>query len=443
MTTSIRLNLLKWLVGPILLANMVLAVLVASLALTPTQVAFDNSLREAVNGLVEQLARGVTPRLPQAAPGAGHRSLVVRTLDGRHVAGDPGFPPLEVGSQPYDASVDGEPVRVFALAVNTPDGPRQLGVARTLRQRLEVRAAIVRSLVVLVALITVILVGVVWVSVGNGLRPLARIRAELAARAPDDLAHIAAEQVPFEIAPVVNAFNGLLDRVEIEARAQRDFMADMAHQLRTPLAGMQLQLEWMRARHAHDPDTLRSLAMMALSNERMIRQVNQLLALARAREGLPVQHHAPLDLADLIQESIGYFVGKAAEKDIDIGFELSPVLVDGDAFQLRDLVDNLVDNALRYTPSGGQVTVSCRMDRGTALFMVEDSGPGIPAAKRAAVFERHVRLDDKTVGSGLGLAIVRDIALAHGGKAVLRDAPGGGTRARVRFPAVSSRALQI
>lgn len=440
--TSIRLNLLKWLLGPILLANLVLATLVASLAWAPAQVAFDAGLADSANALAQQLAAGVTPTRPPPASGVERSWLVVRAPGDVHIAGNSTFPPLRPGEGPYDAAIGEEAVRVVALAVDTPAGPREFGVARTLRQRDEVRAAIVSSLVVLVTLVTIILVGVVWLSVGNGLRPLARIRAELAAREPGDLAPIPAEQVPYEIAPVVRGFNELLDKVELGARAQSDFIADMAHQLRTPLAGIQLQLEWLRARHTGDADTGRALAMMELSNERMIRQVNQLLALGRAREGQPVQMHAPLDLADLIQESIGYFVGKAAEKDIDIGFELSPVLVDGDAFQLRDLVDNLVDNALRYTPECGRVTVSCKLDGGTALFMVEDSGPGIPKAKRAAVFERHVRLDDKTVGSGLGLAIVRDIALAHGGKAVLRDAPGGGTRARVRFPAVSSRATQ-
>jgi two-component system sensor histidine kinase TctE len=140
-----------------------------------------------------------------------------------------------------------------------------------------------------------------------------------------------------------------------------------------------------------------------------------------------------------VQETIQFFVGQAAAKDIDLGFELAPALVEGDAFQLRDLVDNLVDNALRYTPAGGRVTVGCAREGDAVLFTVEDSGPGIPPARRAAVFERYVRLDDKTTGSGLGLAIVRDIALAHGATVVLDDADGGGTRVTVRFAAAPTR----
>lgn len=445
---SIRLRLLKWLLGPILLVNLVLAALVVALAWTPAQVAFDGSLGETATSLAARLAAGAMPQLPPPPPGAPaggpdaalDRSwFVVRDAHGRHLAGAAGFPALQVGGAPQDAEIDGEPVRVVALAVDTPDGVRHLGVARTVRQRLEVRSAIVRSLVVLVSLVTLTLAGVVWLSVGNGLRPLARIRAQLAAREPGDLAPIPPASVPYEIAPVVAGFNELLDKVEAGARAQRDFLADMAHQLRTPLAGMQLQLEWLRTRHADDPDTGRALGMMELANERMIRQVNQLLALARAREGRPDGQHAPLDLANLIQETIQLSVEQAAAKDIDLGFELAPAPLDGDAFQLRDLVDNLVDNALRYTPPGGRVTVSCARAGGAVLFTVEDSGPGIPPARRAAVFERFVRLDDKTTGSGLGLAIVRDIALAHGATVVLDEAQGGGTRVTVRFPAGLAR----
>ncbi|WP_306397798.1 sensor histidine kinase [Telluria beijingensis] len=436
---SIRLRLLKWLLGPILLVNLVLAALVAGLAWTPAQVAFDGGLLETANGLAQRLGTGIAPQLPPAAQDADRSWFVVRDAAGRHLAGARTFPALRPGGAPYDAEVDGEPVRVVALAVATPDGMHQLGVARTLRQRLEVRSAIVRSLVVLVSLVTLTLVGVVWLSVGNGLRPLARIRAELAARGPGDLAAIPLAEVPYEIAPVVTGFNELLDKVEAGARAQRDFLADMAHQLRTPLAGMQLQLEWLRARHALDADTVRSLGMMELANERMIRQVNQLLALARAREGRPGEQHAALDLAQLVQETIQYWVERAAAKDIDLGFELAPAPLSGDAFQLRDLVDNLVDNALRYTPAGGRVTVACAREADVVLFTVEDSGPGIPTARRAAVFERFVRLDDKTTGSGLGLAIVRDIALAHGATVLLDDAEGGGTRVTVRFAADLAR----
>jgi two-component system sensor histidine kinase TctE len=433
--TSIRLRLLQWLLGPILLVNLVLAGLVYALAWAPARAAFDQGLQDTAALLAERIRAGASPSLPQQ-PGSRDRLwFVLRDASGRHLAGDPGFPLLRPGMPSYDASIKGESARVASLAVAGPAGPLQLGVARTLRQRDEVRSAILRSLIVLVALATVTLVGLVWLSVSNGLRPLARIRAELAGRDPGDLAPLPAQEVPYEIAPVVAGFNDLLDKVEAGARAQRDFMADMAHQLRTPLAGLQLQLEWLGARHAGDPETVRALGLMRLANERMIRQVNQLLALARARQAQAGPVMAPLDLAALVGESIQYYVEEAGRRNIDIGFALEPARALGDAFQLRDLMDNLVDNALRYTPGGGSVTVSTAMEGEEALFAVEDNGPGIPPAKRALVFERFVRLDGHSQGSGLGLAIVRDIASAHRARVELGPGPGGtGARIAVRFP---------
>jgi two-component system sensor histidine kinase TctE len=263
------------------------------------------------------------------------------------------------------------------------------------------------------------------------------MRANLAARDGEDLAPMPLDDVPYELAPVLGAFNDLLDKVQAGARARHDFLADMAHQLRTPLAGLRLQLEWLAARHGGDPETADSIRLMRLANERMIRQTNQLLALARATaDGAARSKREPLDLAQLVQETVQYFVTEADRRGLDIGFDLASAPLVGDAFLLRDLVDNLVDNAVRYTPAGGTVTVRTLREGGSALLVVEDSGPGIPPDKRALVFNRFVRLDDKTPGSGLGLAVVRDIALAHRASVELADMPGGqGIRFTVRFPA--------
>lgn len=300
----------------------------------------------------------------------------------------------------------------------------------------QARLASLRSLLLLEAVFTLVLAGLVWLSVSNGLQPLARMRANLKGRAGGDLAPIADSDVPDELEPVASAFNELLGKVEAGAQAQHDFLANMAHQLRTPLAGIQLQLEWLGTRHGGDAETARSVQLMRQANERMIRQVNQLLALARATpDGVARARLEPLDLAALVGESVQVYVDAATKKGVDIGFELAHAPVAGDAFQLRDLVDNLVDNAVRYTPPGGTVTVRCAADGADSVFAVEDSGPGIPAASRQAVFSRFVRLDEKTAGSGLGLAIVRDIALAHHATVALSDMAGGGLRAEVRFPA--------
>jgi two-component system sensor histidine kinase TctE len=365
--------------------------------------------------------------------------VTVRDAAGRNLAGEGAFPLLRQGQglRMYDAQMNGVPVRVAALAVQAGGQRFDLGVARTVRKREEVQAAIVRSLLVLEVLATLGLVGAAWLSVTNGLLPLSRMRANLNGRDAGDFAPIAQDKVPYELAPVVSAFNDLLGKVQDVSKAQQDFLADMAHQLRTPLAGLKLQLEWLGERHAGDQETADSVRLMRIANERMIRQTNQLLALARATPaGIGKARLEPLDLASLVEESVQYFVGEAGKKGLDIGFDLHPALVAGDAVRLRDLIDNLVDNAVRYTPPGGTVTVRTEKTGGESVLAVEDSGPGIPPSKRALVFNRFVRLDDKIPGSGLGLAIVRDIALAHRARIELADMPGGaGMRFEVRFPA--------
>lgn len=283
------------------------------------------------------------------------------------------------------------------------------------------REAVLRTLVLLELVLALACVALIWFSVSSGLRPLHRLRSELNQREGDDLAPIAADDVPYELEPVVSAFNGLLAKAGEGTQARQDFLANVAHQLRTPLAGLKTQLEWLGARQT-GPDDAQSVRLMLSATERMIRQTNQLLSLARAEP-----HHfektrlEPLALDALVAEAVQAFVDQAALKSIDIGFDLQPATISGDRFLLRDLIDNLIDNAIRYTPPRGMVTVTVR----PGLLAVEDNGPGIPPARREQVFSRYVRLDDKTHGSGLGLAIVRDIAVVHHARLAISDPPGG------------------
>jgi two-component system sensor histidine kinase TctE len=443
--SSIRLRLLKWLVLPILVFNLLAASLTYLLAWTPAQLAFDQGLLDAATGMAARL-REEDGRLRVDAPAAAARLLgagapdaswfVVRLRSGEVIAGDPAFPRPGAAGAVRDASIHGQPVRAATVLVPSAQGPVEVGVARTLVQRQQVRAAILRALVLLEVLFSLALVGLVWFSVGNGLAPLARLRARLDARGSGDLAPLDDAGMPRELAPLVSAFNALLERIAAGSRAQDDFRANVAHQLRTPLAGLRLQLEWIAARHRDDLETGKVVALLLAANERMIRQANQLLSLERAGpDRLARTRLAPLDLADIVAEAVQPFVEQAARKDIDLGFELAPSPVAGDRHMLRDLVDNLVDNALRYTLEGGTVTVQLRATEEGVLFAVEDSGPGIPPEKRAQVFQRFVRLDQHSSGSGLGLAIVRDIAALHGATVALEGGPGGrGARFTVRFP---------
>ena len=443
--TSIRLRLLKWLIGPILLINLIGASLTYMLAWVPAQLAFDQILGDAALALQARVRADGGPAgidLPKQAEqmlradDADAMYFVVRSTSGRLLAGDADFPQSASGQGgAYDGQMRGEPVRLTFRSMRAGDEQIQIGVAQTMRKRLQVRSAIVRALLLLETLFSLALVGLIWLSVTNALQPLARMRTNLHKREDGDLAPIDGAVVPLELAPVVGAFNELLDKVQTGAKKQHDFLADVAHQLRTPLAGFKLQLEWLGARHAQDPETVHSVRLMGLSNERMIRQTNQLLALARAEPShFEKTRLETLDLAPLVGQVVQYFVDEAGKKQIDIGFDLHSTPVAGDSFLLRDLIDNLIDNAVRYTPAHGAVTVRCFPDGGGGVLEIEDSGPGIAPHQRELVFERFVRLDDKNSGSGLGLAIVRDIAAAHGAQVRIADGPGGlGMVLTVRF----------
>lgn len=439
---SIRVRLLQWLVGPLLLVNLAGGGLTYALAWLPAQHAFDQGLLDVAGALGGRLqARNGSlpidlPRQPGQPADAVY--FAVRDASGRLLAGDGDLPAGPPREQAFDARLRGEPVRMVLVPEQGQGLGRgaTIGVAKTLRQRTQARQAIVRALLLLETLFIALSIGLIWYSVSTGLRPLHRLRLALKGRTADDLSPVPLATVPEELEPVVQALNSLLERAAASGRARQDFLADMAHQLRTPLAGLHAQLEVLAARHA-DADSARALGMMRAATQRMTRQVNQLLALARAEPShFERTRLEPVALDALLAETIQHFVEQAARKDIDIGFELAPALVAGDPFLLRDLVDNLVDNAIRYTPGGGTVTVACRDDGGQGLLTVEDSGAGIPPARRQAVFDRFVRLDSQEPGSGLGLAIVRDIATAHGATVTIGSAPTGhGALFTVRFPA--------
>jgi two-component system sensor histidine kinase TctE len=425
---SIRLRLLAWLVGPILLFNFAVASLTYLLAWTPAQRAFDEGLHARVAALAQAIRSGQDPAgltLPGDPNDPETSWFAVRRDGGMTLLAGAADLPTLAGTGARDAAFAGQQVRLTGRAVLQGGIPLTLTLATTVRQRQQVRASIVRALILLEVAFTLALAGLAWFSISNGLAPLAQLRSALNRRERADLAPLDPAATPRELAAVVVAFNSLLERLAAAARAQDAFLADVAHQLRNPLAGAKLQLEWLAARHQADPESLRALALMKQANERMIRQTSQLLALARAEPSRSIRaRFKPLDLAALVAESVQLFVTQAAGRGIDIGFELDAAPLRGERFMLRDLVDNLVDNALRYTPHGGSVTVRTHMGADGAVLEVEDSGPGIPAAKRARVFQRHVRLDQQSSGSGLGLAIVRDIAKVHGASAVVTDAEG-------------------
>jgi two-component system OmpR family sensor kinase/two-component system sensor histidine kinase QseC len=272
-----------------------------------------------------------------------------------------------------------------------------------------------------------------WV-VARALQPLRRVADEVRRRDEQSLAPLPAAGLPDEVAPLVNALNALLERLQHALGTQRAFVADAAHELRSPLTALRLQLQLLgRARD----DTTRSEATqgLAASIERASRLVEQLLALARNEPGAAATERMALDLGALVRDSLADVAVLAMQRGSTVLLVPGPpVAVLGDRVALALLVRNLVDNALRYSPPGARVELRCLYEGSHPLLRVDDSGPGIPAEDRERVFDRfHRRASGNETGSGLGLAIVRSIAERHGAEVTLGDSPLGGLRVTVRF----------
>ena len=275
----------------------------------------------------------------------------------------------------------------------------------------------------------------IWVLVGHGLLPLTRLARSLHERDVGALDPLSAAGVPEEAQPLVSSLNDLLARLKKAIDAQRAFVADAAHELRTPLTALQLQAQLVERANT---DEERSAALAELKNglQRTSHVVQQLLTLARQEPGATDSPTAEVRLAELVRQSVVAHspLAEAAAVDLGVADADETLAVEGDADALRILIDNLVANAVRYTPAGGRIDVVCARRDGAALIEVADSGPGIPEDERARVFDRFYRRGgDGQQSSGLGLSIVRTIAERHGAQVQLDDSPTGGLLARVVF----------
>jgi two-component system sensor histidine kinase TctE len=285
----------------------------------------------------------------------------------------------------------------------------------------------------------------VWLALVRGIRPLNELEQRIRARKPDDLSPLDESFVPEEVAPLVSSINDLLNRLKASLTTQRRFLADAAHQLKTPLAGLRMQAD-MAQRENRPEEIHRSLQLIARSSVRATHTVNQLLALARAETTGRTLPTATIDLAHIVTEVVQDSVPRAMDKHIDLGYDgpasaPSECLMEGNPTLLTELVRNLVDNAIHYTPSGGMVTARVLVDpfSGVQILQVEDSGPGIPENERELVLQPFYRaLGTNVDGSGLGLAIVHEVAQQHGADIKMEDAHPSrqppGLRVGVRFP---------
>ena len=331
-----------------------------------------------------------------------------------------------------DIQARGRTFRVFSLA--TPLHVIQVAQDMAVRQRMA--GALALRTIAPIALMAPLLMLVVWWVVSSSLLPVARVRAQLARRQATDLDEVSETGLPDEIQPLVHELNLLLARVRQAFEAQKHFVADAAHELRSPLAALKLQVQGLQ--RAQD-NAARELAVQRLGAgiDRAARLVEQLLVLARqqstAATGTPAE---PVRLAELARQGVGELAALAQQRGIDLGLGAADEsAIQGYPDALRILLRNLLDNALKHTPAGGSVDVEVQRADGRLLLQVDDSGPGIPEAERQRVLDRFYRVaGTETTGSGLGLAIVKSIAELHGATLALASSPRlGGLRVTVGF----------
>jgi two-component system sensor histidine kinase TctE len=457
--SSLRRRVAVWLLPPLVVLLAINAVLAYRGALDAANLAYDRSLAASIKAIGERsYARNgeIIVDIPYSAfdifsEGAQERvfySVIGPT--GALLTGYPDLPsPQPVADDGIPITADGvykgDAVRVGAMRKRLYD-PAQPGndailvvVAETTETRTELAWSLfydnLRRQLALVALGVLSLV----VALTMAFRPLLRLRDSIRNRNEEDLAPVSHEGVPSEIRPLVDAINNHMARISHMLEARKRFLADAAHQIRTPLTVLGTQAEY-GLRQEDPAEMRRTLQSLSHSIRGARRLANQMLALSRAEavNGL-IQEQEPLDLAELVREVALELSPLALRKQIDLAYEgpRDGLIVAGNGSMLREMVANLLDNAIRYTPESGQVTASTRREGNKAVITIADSGPGIPPTEREKVFLRFYRSLEQqdTEGSGLGLAIVREICKGHGGSVSLDSGPGGhGLEASARLP---------
>jgi len=432
---SIRKRLLLWLLSAVVLGALLGAAITYRNVERELESQFDYQLRQMALSLRDQ---GFVSPEEASAIAAEQMDFIVQiwSADGTRIYASRApadFPPQAIlGFSNVDAA--GTTWRAFTVAAR--DRVIQVAQPIDIRRDLAVQAAL-RVVVPMIG-IAPLLTAVIWWSVGMSLVPLGRIATEVKGRGADAFEPLAAQDAPVEVAPLIASINALLERLRKAFSAQRAFVADAAHELRSPLTALKLQLGLLRNAKTEES---RKAAEDALAQriERASRLVEQLLTLARNEPGATDVPHALLDVAEATRLGVSDSVPLAVDRKIELSLEAPvPVPVIGDAAALRILVRNLVNNAVLYTPSGGRAAVSLQSVGGATVLVVDDSGPGIPLEDRERVFDRffrrHMDESDADTGSGLGLAIVKTIAENHRAVIVLGTSPLGGLQVRVQFP---------
>lgn len=444
-THSLRKRLLWFVLAAILGAAVLQAGTAYQGALRQADAMFDEHLQQ----MARSLRSGVPLNLPLEEADADDRFEVyvqIWGLDGTQIfrSTRSALPPRAVLGF-SDVEAHGNRYRVYTLqtALQTVQIAQDLD-ARSARAR----ALAVRAVMPFVLLTPLLMLAVWWV-ISRSLAPIERARRQVAGRRADDLSPLAAEGLPDEVRPLVDELNLLFGRVRGAFEAQKHFVADAAHELRSPLTALKLQAQALRRNGDTPAEREAGIARLNQGIDRAIRLVEQLLVLAREEAGAAAGAAGPVDLQEVVKLAVADVLPHALHKQIDLGLVAGnpppqPLRVTGQADALRVLLRNLLDNAVKYTPAGGRVDVSLALADGRPELAVEDSGPGIPPEDRERVYDRFFRAgaeggradEAPQTGSGLGLAIVKAIAGRHGATLQLGSSERlGGLKVDVRFPA--------
>ena len=471
---SLHRQLLLWLLLPQVVLWAAAGLFTFKLAGGYANEAIDASLAQASRALARQIkptATGLFVDLPRSAQEILEADPTDRVLysvsspPDQFILGDPHLPaaridrPVLEENYFYDtlytappaagqnAAVP-EPVRVVAVYLRfgsegTTGGTMLVQVARSRASREQLARRILLDLALPLSAVAAVLTVLVWAGVRAGLRPLAHLQQQVEGRPANAIAPIELRAAPPEVHALAVAINTLIEREREHVAAQKRFLSDAAHQLRTPLAGLKGQIELALA-DARDAAQADRLGLVHEGAQRAARLVGQLLTLARAEPEASAAHHrSVVDLRALAAAVCAQAVPRALAAGVDLGMDdpeaptLEPVRVQGIPTLLSEAIGNLVDNAIRYAGSGARVTVQVTREGPLAVVEVEDDGPGIPAADRERMFGRFVRGTEAGDGCGLGLAIVREIVERHSGRVELGAGVTQGLRARVELPRVA------
>jgi two-component system, OmpR family, sensor histidine kinase TctE len=449
-TSSISRQLILWLAIPLMLVALCGALIHYLNNVAPVVISSDRRLKDAASALMARIqvkdghaTLNLNPFVLPSLPNSDSIKYALRDAQGRLLTGDARLPAIAMSSENTQlltmTQLDGRSVRTLTTRFDTPGGTINITVADARpSSEPEARLGLMSTLLWDFVQLDITLV-LVWVGIQLGLRPIRRLRDEIASRSPLDLRPIVETSVPREIAPVVVTLNRLFGMLRSSVQSQQQFIADTAHQLRTPITGMQAQLGLLVAEPAAQPIKARLLTLQE-GVKQLAHSANQLLTLARADPSANISaRNQSVDLQAIVNEVAAKFFDRALLANIDLGVDATAAFIRADPSLLDDLLSNLVDNALKYTPSSGSVTVSAGEKNGRPFLSVVDSGSGIPEGERQRVRQRFYRMPNSPGhGSGLGLAIVDEIARLYEGTMTIESgANGAGTRVLIQFPALA------